>query len=262
MNIRKFLHQNLKRPYRLNKTYDNGSGQPVVLLHGIASNSTIWKPLLEINDPAHRFIAFDLLGFGFSPRPDWAQYSVEEHAKAVVTSIRKMHIRKPVVLVGHSMGGIIAAHIAYHYPKLVSRLVLYQPPLLANETGIKRYDNRTSTYLRAFGYIASRQELVLKYSRVVGQKMKHKGGFNLSADEWIPFERSMRNTIMRQHAYDHVLTLKIPVDIIYGKKDRMVIRIGAKKLFANNPYVTLHTIAEKHRLNTHSAKFISSLLQT
>src|SRR5687768_11255122 len=118
-----FIHRFLQRPYRLAKTNDLGEGQPVVFLHGIASSSKVWEPLLQIRDQSLRFITFDLLGFGASPKPQWPSYTVEQHARAVIASLKKARLKQPVVLVGHSMGCLIAAHIAYQNPGIVKRLI-------------------------------------------------------------------------------------------------------------------------------------------
>lgn len=250
----------LKRPYRLARRHDNGTGQTVVFLHGIASSSVIWQPLFNMPHDGSRYVAFDLLGFGDSPKPDWLAYSVRDHAASVASSIKKLKHRDSVVLVGHSMGCLVATQVAYDYPKLVKRLILYQPPLLASQTGIKRYDNRTTMYLRAFGYIASKQELVLNYSRYIGQKRKRKGNFVLEDQDWLPFERSMRNTIMHQNTYDQLLAMKITADIIYGRKDRLVIRAAAQQLFADNSYIRLHTINEIHGLSLKSATYLAHVI--
>jgi pimeloyl-ACP methyl ester carboxylesterase len=67
-----FWHKILKQPYKLNKVIDTGSGDNlIVLVHGLASKSQIWLPLVEIMDKnKYRIISYDLLGFGSSPKPN------------------------------------------------------------------------------------------------------------------------------------------------------------------------------------------------
>lgn len=255
-----FIHKTLKRPYLLAKVYDTGEGKPVVLLHGIASSSKLWQPLVTLHDASARLISFDLLGFGKSPKPGWLQYDVEEHVKSVERSIRKLRLRQPVTLVGHSMGCLVAIHTALRNPKLISHLVLFEPPLLADMPHIKPYDRRKQVYLRAFGYIASRQELVTKSSERLGRWIGKISAFSLDDEEWLPFERSLRHTIMRQTAYDELLALHMPTDIIYGRRDLVVIRKHAAKLFAKSPHITLHTVAEGHGLTKRSARYLLKII--
>ncbi len=256
-----FIHKTLRRPYRLAVSADQGKGAPVVLLHGIASSGKIWNPLLALpQDKEVRYITFDLLGFGQSPKPEWATYDVASHARSVEKSIRALRLKEPIVLVGHSMGCLIAAHIAFHNPQLVRRLVLFEPPLLAEVSGLKRYNRRKKAYMRAFGYIASRQELVLRYSRYMGRWANRMTAFSLDDSEWVPFERSLRNTIMEQKAYEELHAITIPTDVIYGRSDLMVIRTNAKQLFAANPHIRVHTILEGHGLSARSAAFIHRLI--
>jgi pimeloyl-ACP methyl ester carboxylesterase len=158
------------------------------------------------------------------------------------------------------MGSLIATHIAHEHPNLVKKLILYEPPVFASETGHKRYERRKSAYLRAFGYIASRQELVLMYSQVLGQRLKGNTAFSMDRAGWLPFERSLRNTVIHQNTYDELLTIQTPTDIVYGRKDRLVIRVGANQLFASNPNISIHTIKEIHGLTPRSAKYLRDLI--
>src|SRR6185295_7411703 len=86
---------------------DSGSGPVVVMIHGIASSSVTWQNVVPLLEPRHRCIRIDLLGFGGSPAPADADYTLEEHVAAIARTIRSLRLREPFVLVGHSMGGLI-----------------------------------------------------------------------------------------------------------------------------------------------------------
>ena len=75
----RFWHKTLRRPYRLAATLDEGRGVPVVLLHGIGRSGGVWRHLpARLAGEQYRLIAFDLLGFGESPKPDWIKYDTDE----------------------------------------------------------------------------------------------------------------------------------------------------------------------------------------
>lgn len=262
MKITDFIfHRLLKKPYRLAKIYDGGNGQPVVLLHGIASSSKVWQPLYKLQSAGNlRLIAFDLLGFGESPKPEWQTYNIDEHARAVVASIKRLRLKQPITLVGHSMGCLIAAHIAAKHPRLVKRAVLYQPPLFADMPEYKAYSRQQRLYFKALGHVAGQQELILSYSRFIGKWANRSTAFNLDEASWLPFERSLKNTIMQQKAFEDLRSINVPTDIIHGRMDMIVVRTDIQKILSSNPNIQFHTINETHGLSTRSAKFLQKLL--
>lgn len=101
-------------------------GPVVVLVHGLVSDSSTWAPAITaLADRGMRVIAPDLLGHGASDKPPCtpAHYSLDGFA----TSLRSLLLALDVpraTLAGHSLGGAIAMHFAYHHPELTERLVL------------------------------------------------------------------------------------------------------------------------------------------
>ena len=106
-----WLRRLLRRPPLLHVARDAGDGPPVVLLHGIASSSVTFENVVPLITEYHRAVSIDLLGFGASPVPADATYTIEEHVAALHRTLRKLGLRR-VVLVGHSMGALIAVPIA------------------------------------------------------------------------------------------------------------------------------------------------------
>lgn len=97
----------------------------IVLLHGIASSSRTWQPLLDelaARRCDREVIALDLLGHGESSAPT-ADYSLGLFATAV-RDLLALHGHRRVTLVGHSLGGAVAMQFAYTFPQLCGRLVL------------------------------------------------------------------------------------------------------------------------------------------
>jgi pimeloyl-ACP methyl ester carboxylesterase len=102
-------------------------GPPMVMVHGLGGSHLDWSVLAP--RLAHRFrvTAVDLLGYGLS-RPDHRASTVEANVELVNAFIEQV-VGGPVVLVGNSMGGLIAARQASAHPETVSRLVLIDPAL-------------------------------------------------------------------------------------------------------------------------------------
>jgi pimeloyl-ACP methyl ester carboxylesterase len=98
-----------------------GVGDPVVLLHGLLDSSEGWNHLAEL--PCER-IAFDLPGFGHSDPP--ARGSLAGYARDIAAGLEMLGVER-FNLVGHSLGGGIAAALAEMMPERVGAVVLLAP---------------------------------------------------------------------------------------------------------------------------------------
>jgi pimeloyl-ACP methyl ester carboxylesterase len=111
---------------RLLRIRDEGEGgkTPVCLIHGAASSSVVWMEAVRRIAPRRRVIALDLPGHGQSDR--WhppPEVSIAMYRDAVGTVCAHLKIPK-VILVGHSMGGLIALSAAATWPERVAGLVM------------------------------------------------------------------------------------------------------------------------------------------
>ena len=102
---------------------EEGTGPPVILIHGFGGHTFSYRNLLPDLAAGHRVVALDLLGFGYSERPKEADYSHSAQANRVVRLMDALGIEK-ASLVGHSMGGEIAMRVAAGWPERVERLAL------------------------------------------------------------------------------------------------------------------------------------------
>jgi pimeloyl-ACP methyl ester carboxylesterase/CRP-like cAMP-binding protein len=101
------------------------NGPLAVLIHGWSSSSFTWKPILPALNRRYRCLAIDLPGFGKSEPPREAP-TIPGYADMVARIIEYASDRSALLL-GHSMGGQIAATLALRHPMLVDRLVLLNP---------------------------------------------------------------------------------------------------------------------------------------
>lgn len=105
-----------RRAYRI-----GGDGPALLLIHGMADNSSTFEPILERLAERYTVIAPDLLGHGDSDRPR-ADYSLPAFTNAMRDLLLYLGIDRATV-VGHSLGGGIAGQFTYQYPEVVERLV-------------------------------------------------------------------------------------------------------------------------------------------
>ncbi len=99
-----------------------GSGPVILLIHGIADNSSTWSTVQAKLAQRFTVIAPDLLGHGQSDKPR-ADYSVAAYANGMRDLLSVLDIER-VTVVGHSLGGGVAMQFAYQFPQLVERLIL------------------------------------------------------------------------------------------------------------------------------------------
>lgn len=101
---------------------------PIVLLHGIGSNAQSFEPLMRAFEDDYSLLAWDAPGYGGS-QPlaiDWPDAS--DYATALDRLLAHLDV-SPCILVGHSLGSLIAARFALVAPRRVAALVLVSPAL-------------------------------------------------------------------------------------------------------------------------------------
>lgn len=113
---------------------DEGSGEVILLLHGIAGSSQTWHGLIRPLSRKHRVLAPDLLGHGNSTKPR-SDYSLGAFSVLVRDLLDQLGVTRATI-VGHSLGGGIAMQFVYQHPDYVERLVLIGSGGLGPDVGL------------------------------------------------------------------------------------------------------------------------------
>ncbi|MBZ7723738.1 alpha/beta hydrolase [Klebsiella oxytoca] len=100
---------------------EQGSGTSLTLLHGISSGAASWHKQMAL--PGYRVLAWDMPGYGESPMLATARADAGAYADALARMLDRAGVQK-TVLVGHSLGALVAAAFAARYPQRVRYLVL------------------------------------------------------------------------------------------------------------------------------------------
>jgi cis-3-alkyl-4-acyloxetan-2-one decarboxylase len=256
-----FWHKILKRPYRLHLIDHGGSGPVIIFLHGLASSSANWEPIIPLLRDKYRCITIDLVGFGDSPKPDWYRYTMEEHIRDINKTIKHLRIQRPFILVGHSLGSLLATRYARLNPRDVSRLVLLSPPVYAPLDTIdsRTARQRTSMYLRAYRFIRTHEVInydnIIRLTRII-PAMKF---LVLNEATWTPFIRSLEQCIENQTIIRDIVAVKAPVDIFYGIFDEVVVTYNVKQL-AKIRDVTLYPLKVNHIVGKRYAVAVAKVL--
>lgn len=113
----------------------DGKGAPTVVFEaGLGANLLTWQKVVEPVTRTTRACFYDRAGYGYSdaPRaPSTAEHAVDD----LHNVLRRAHIRLPIVLVAHSVGGLYSTLYADRYPKEVAGLVLIDPSFAEQDKG-------------------------------------------------------------------------------------------------------------------------------
>ncbi len=96
----------------------------LLLIHGYTASTYVWKTVAPMF-AAQKFhvVAVDLVGFGFSDKPTWFDYTIASQARVIERLMNRLGIGKATV-VGSSYGGAVAATLALDYAERVEKLVM------------------------------------------------------------------------------------------------------------------------------------------
>ena len=218
------------KPLTLHKAHDFcASKKPkmtVVFVHGIAADATSFSKALKYLEGTNsmkdvRFVAFDLLGSGKSYHSDDLNYDFNDQIKALENSIKKLKAKTPLVMVGHSMGTLIATRYAAAHKKAIKRLILVSPPVYREED-VKNPMFKTA--LDTFRKIVAK-----KSKKILTQKA---------------FVNEMELIVSNPKNYKFLATITTPTVLIYGDMDQIIASFNIPGIVKKNPkYIsTIKTI--------------------
>ena len=229
--VRKRLNRTLRLPdgRRMHALVWEGRGAPLVILHGLLDSAEGWTELCEATQ--RPCVAFDLSGFGASDMP--LRPSLGAYAEDVIAGLDALGMRN-VVIVGHSLGGGVAAAVAERIPRRVLSLVLLAPAgfgriPLAELISLPGVRNVTEGLLPLA--LRSRVALSTAYRVVVANGME-------PTDEILDRVLDRRQTLApaareatkavvragtaRHGLHHHKIDYDGPVEVVWGTEDRLV----------------------------------------
>jgi pimeloyl-ACP methyl ester carboxylesterase len=109
-------------------TIQAGTGEPVLMIHGLGATKASFLPTLDALAPAYRAIGVDLPGFGDSDKPLFAAYDPRFFANAMAALLDALELDSAHV-VGNSMGGRVALELGLSHRSRVRRIVLLAPSM-------------------------------------------------------------------------------------------------------------------------------------
>ena len=224
-------HQELRMSY-MDALPAKPNGTTVVLLHGKNFNGAYWKQTANaLLSQGFRVIMPDQAGFGKSSKPQHFQYSFAQLAENTKLLLDSLHVGKAVI-VGHSMGGMLAIRFALQYPERVKALVLEDP------IGLEDYAQKVP-HRSVNDWYAKELKQTRETMKQYQQESYYAGEWKPEYDEWLDMTADW--TLSKDYpliawnsalCYDMILTqpviyelerISMPTLLIAGEKDRTAI---------------------------------------
>ncbi|XP_011012045.1 PREDICTED: monoacylglycerol lipase ABHD6 isoform X4 [Populus euphratica] len=191
-------------------------GSPVVLLHGFDSSCLEWRytfPLLE--EAGIETWAVDVLGWGFSDLerlPSCDVASKRDH----LYQLWKSYIRRPIILIGPSLGAAVAIDFAVNHPEAVEKLVLIDASVYAEDTG------NLAKLPRAIAYAGvGRLHCLYPWWEDATVNFMNCGGYNVSAQ----IKKVKQKTLIIWGEDDQIISNKLAVRLHCELPDAIIRQI-------------------------------------
>lgn len=193
---------------------DEGSGDPVVLLHGWGGQAASMTPLVVGLRDQYRVIAFDLPGFGGSSQPP-APWGTPEYADLVYRAVASLGVQR-ATYVGHSFGGRLAIWIAAHHADAVQALVLVDAAGIKPPTTLRRR-------MRQRVYKTAKWVLRAPIFGGWGTKVSERLALHFGSPDYRAASGVMRSSFVKTVNLDLsecMTAITAPTLLIWGEKDQ------------------------------------------
>lgn len=219
-----------------------GQGRTIVFLHGSWEDSSQWLPILERLSAAYHCLAPDLLGFGESERPR-VPYSIALTVECLAEHLDALRLQR-VYLVGHSLGGWVAASYALKHLDRVEGVVLLAPEGVQAEGLGGRWWQARLLKLPLVGWgLRSLHSLrkIFKLRRVeqLLQRQRQLLAFPIACK--LLFQRR-RAAIRAEQLQEQLPWLKVPVLVLQGEQDTAAVKRLGQTYAQLAPHATLQQV--------------------
>jgi pimeloyl-ACP methyl ester carboxylesterase len=221
---------------RTNYLESGSGGADVVLVHGSGPGVTSyanWRLVLPELGKDFHCVAPDMVGFGYSERPEKPDYSVQTWADQTVGVMDALGIEK-AHLIGNSFGGAIALRIATQHPERVDKLVLMgsmgvEFEITEGLNAVWGYDGTLEGMRRVMGYFAYDTKLTTDELAEVRYQGATQPGFQESFSAMFPEPRQPWVSAMTSPE-DEIRALPHRTLVLHGREDKVIPLSNSYKL--------------------------------
>ncbi|WP_329142589.1 alpha/beta fold hydrolase [Streptomyces sp. NBC_01456] len=249
--------------------HDYGSGHPVLLIHGSGPGVSAWANWrLTIPELAkrHRVLAPDILGFGYTQRPEGVQYDAENWLAHLVGFLDALGLER-VSIVGNSFGGSLALRLATRHPDRVDRLVLMGSvgvlfPLTPGLDAVWGYEPSVENMRRLLDVFAYDPRFATDELAELRYRASTRPGVHEAYAAMFPAPRQDKITAMAVPESD-IAALPHETLIVHGRDDQVIPLTTSRRLLELIPKSQLHVFAQcGHWVQIEHAESFASLAST
>jgi pimeloyl-ACP methyl ester carboxylesterase len=260
------INKLLRVPYVLHAVVRSTPHRPkytVLFLHGIGTSSVLWEQVADKLPDEVRVVRIDLLGFGQSPKPKWVTYNARVQARSVMYTYFRLRMRGKVIIVGHSLGALVAVEMTKRYPLFIRSLILCSPPFYLPVTDDATKLPRAETALKSiYKTVHNHPE---RFMKIVTPAVKYKllnATFNVTEDNLHSYVEALESAIINQTSYADALDISVPTTILHGSLDPVVRLKTLKSLATQNESIQLKTVLSSHEIkSTYRTAVIKEIYQ-
>lgn len=235
-----------------------GAGPTVVFLHGLVGSHRYWRSTQQALGAHYQVVAFDLLGFGHSPKPHDSAYTREDQIQSILSSLRALGIGGRFILVGHSMGALIALGLAVQCPDLIDRLVLVGLPVFTSPEDARQRIRASGLVpeLMVYGPFAhplctlmcALRPAARRAAPLLRRDVPRDVAMDVPLHTWPSYSRSLAYVIETHDVCADLCQLQTPVVILHGTRDAVTPVDRVQALTRCNERLRLHVTAATHNL--------------
>lgn len=246
-------HRYLGVPYTLHVYRYSKVSKPsatLVFLHGIGNSGVTWDEVATNLPDDVNLIIVDLLGFGDSPKPDWATYDARTQANSLAKTLLKLGLRRNTIVIGHSMGALVAVEYAKRYPTFSRALVLCSPPLyqVDPDDDRKLFVERDEQLRRVYELALKNPNNIVKLSRLAKKYNLLNPDFDVDHMNIDNYVLALRSNILNQTTPHDIVHIKKPIHILYGTLDPFVIGQNIRNAGKASQYIKVERFIGGHEI--------------
>lgn len=257
------FHRYLRVPYSLNVHEFQKPRKPkatYVFIHGIGNTLHSWDDVVAKMPKDVRIIGIDLLGFGDSPKPHWAMYDAKTQARSVGMTLLGLRMVQQPIIVGHSLGALVAVEVAKRYSLIPKQLVLCSPPFYSPRIDGKKVASTDDMLRTIYGIAKKYPERLEKFSPLAVKLGLANKTLNITNDNVTTYVAALEASIINQTSLQDIDKLKVPTHIFYGTFDLVVIKKHITNLVKTHENITATRLNAGHEVVGSYVKSVAKYL--
>lgn len=208
--------------------HDEGEGFPVLLVHGSGPGVSAWanwRLVIPVLSKSRRVIAPDMVGFGYTDRPEGIQYNMKTWAKQAIDLLDALGIEQTDI-VGNSFGGALALALAIDHPERIRKVVLMgamgvEFPITQGLDDVWGYEPSVENMKRMITMFVYDKSIATDDLAKMRYEASIEPGFQESFSAMFPAPRQQWVKAMAR-TDEEIKGIKQPTLIIHGREDEVI----------------------------------------